>query len=352
MKETLRAKVLTIMLTLFVLACGTFFPVAGQKQKEARKRDASALRRAFEEACGKDFEIVKDELRSRTVKQGGDVYWLVYFKPKHSGEFAIKYRYDYDDPLYTYVEREINLHIEERGCRRWLRNYTIASACLGDTIILPVVVGNYTNHTFSLTSLEVSKMSEETLAAWQRAEEMGMSAEQVDNPASEFLKYVGRQVHYMPHRAPGYTLEYTATFEVLKPGKFNISVGSRLPSDVQPALSASGSVPIFIVDRGAPVTLLLSKESVTGRDEKRGFESHSGNEYLTTVKILQVGDRLTLQYAGRSSRKEPLRGEGQMREQWLKEAVPAIGLWPFSVETEYDYDAWLVDFLNAPAQKH
>jgi hypothetical protein len=351
-KHLQRIKALVVALSLFVVASGALSAASGQKSKASFKRDANALRRAFAEACAGDFEIVKDEFRDRTAKQGGEGFWLVYFMPKHSGEFTIKYRYDYNEPLYTYVEHEINLNVGERGCRRLSNNGTIVSACLGDTIILPVVVNNFKGHTFSLTSREAQKdVSQEIQTAWRESEEKGLSAEPVNNPASEFMKYVGRQVHYMPHRSPGYTLEHTAMFEAVKPGKFNIALAPRMHGDTQTSLSASGSVPVVIVEKNAPVTLLLSRESVVGRDEKHGFESYSGNEYLTSVKILQVGDRLTLTYSGRNSRGEAVRDADDMQAQWLKEVVPVIGLLPFSVDTEYNYDSWIVDYLNAPTQR-
>lgn len=341
----LKAKALIVAFVLCALASVASYPAAGQKLKETGGQDAARLRQAFADACGTDFEIVKDELTQRSTWHGAGTFWLVHVRPKRSGHYTLKYRYDYNDPHYTYVEHEMYMSVGEKGCRRGVRSGAIAGACMGDTIIFPVAAGKYTGHTFSLKRQEQSTTGEDVQKSLRDMEVSGLYTEPVANPAGEYLKYIGRSVDYMPHRNGGFTVEFHATFEAVRPGSFNLALAGRAPDSASLKLSASGSVPMVIVERDAPATVLAQYETVVGTDAKRGFSSHTGNEYLTGIKILQTGDRIALPYQRFSSRRtapEEQIGLGQM----TKDAVPIIEQFPFQADPQDRFNEWIIEHLN------
>jgi hypothetical protein len=343
MTVMLKAKALNVVLVLSALVSGALYTAAGQKLKEAGAQDAARLRQAFTEACGTDFEIVKAGLTQRSTWHGAGTFWLVHVKPKRTGHYTLKYRYDYNDSHYTHVEHEMYMNVGEEGCRRSIRSGAIAGACMGDTIIFPVAAGKYTGHTFSLKRQEPSEPSEEVQKSLRDMEVSGLYAEPVANPAGEYLKYVGRRVSYMPHRNGGFTAEFYATFEAVKPGSFNLALAGRTPDSTGPKLTASGSVPMVIVEKDAPATVLMQYESVVGTNG--GFSSHSGNEYLTGIKILQTGDRISLPYQSVSSRRtapEEELGLGRM----MKDAVPVIERFPFQADPQERFNEWIIEHLN------
>ncbi len=349
MKIPLRFKSIAVALSLCVLALVPFQSSSGQKKTPAR--DTSELRRLFVEAYGEDFELVRDEADGQ--------FWLAHAKPKRSGHFKLKYKYKYvdrvrpKDPLYEFVEHEIPVWVGPRGCRRRVQDRNYTDVCLGDTIIVPVVLENFTGHTFSLTGRELQPQSEpltESLRMEMAArpeEDKKLHAQSVANPAGEFLKYVGSQAHYSPHRSPGFTMSFYATFEAVKPGSFNLSVGA-LVSDALPLglMSGGGGVPVIIVEKGVPVTFLASGEYVNSYGG--GFSSGSGNGYLTTPVIMQPGDRITLQFHGYSVR--GFRRERDSKDESdpaaaVKQVAPVISMQPFYVNPEESFNRLIVEYL-------
>lgn len=346
----LKTKALTVAFFLCALASGAFHPAAGQKIKEAGAQDAVRLRQAFVEACGVDFEIVKDELTQRSTWHGAGTFWLVHVKPKRSGHYSLKYRYDYNGSHYTHVEHEIYMSVGEKGCRRGMGSDSITGACMGDTIIFPVAAGQYrghkyTGHTFSLSRREQSTPDEKVQKSLRQMKVSGLYSEPVANLAGEYLKYIGRSVNYMPHRNGGFTVEFYATFEAVKPGSFNLALARRVPDLPIPKLNASGSVPMVIVEKDAPATVLAQYETVVGTDAKRGFSSHTGNEYLTGIKILQTGDLISLPYLRYSSRRTAPEEEIGL-EQMTKDAVPVIGQFPFQADPQDRFNEWIIEHLK------
>jgi hypothetical protein len=358
MKSRLQAKSLALWLCACALVCAPFGSEAAAAQQPARRsaRETESLRRSFLEVFGKDFEFVKDKLLRRSTFNSGGVFWLVHAKPKRSGHYTVKYRYRYvdsvrpQDPLYEFVEHEIPIWVGEKGCRRRVQDRNYTDVCLGDTVVIPFVFDNYSEHTFSLAVREYEPETD----AHKKVSAMEMErrpetdkllyTEPVANPAREFLKYVGSSSQVRPHRSPGYTMSFYATFEALKPGSFNLSLGVRVDSSLPLGLSSGGSVPVIVVERGAPVTMLASGEYV--RSWRDRFSSGTGNSYLTTPLVMQPGDRITLQYHGFSVR--DLRGEGTGRvkpDDALKGAAPVINLLPFYVDPEQGFNQLIVEHL-------
>jgi hypothetical protein len=159
----------------------------------------------------------------------------------------------------------------------------------------------------------------------------------VPNPAARFLKYLGSRAHYSPHRAPGYTVDYYATFEAVGPGSFNLAVGAS-------------PMPIVVVEPRAPITVLSSGDNVHGYTE-RFSSSGGGTTYRTTPVMLQIGERLTLRYGGYSRRGLTAGGENEEAiEASIKDYPPVITLLPFSFDPAQDYNEWVAEVL--PTTRH
>lgn len=310
-------------------------PAKGLEQSPAGKTLEAGLRRSLAEAVGEHFEVARDRLARRSNWHGGQLYWLAHLRARRSGAFYVRYKYRYkdhvhpEDPLYTFVEHKTFVNVGPHGCARRPR---YNSVCVGDTVILPVLVNDYTEHAFSVEAQPFSPGDGSTERSLRSIEEGGLYREPVPNPAEKFMKYLGSRAHYSPHRALGYTLEFHATFEAVRPGSFNLSVGAS-------------SVPVVVVEPGAPITVLSFKDDVHGYTER--FSSRGGgNGYPTTPVILQIGERLTLKYHGYSVRGDAARGENKAElEARVKDTPPVITLLPFRVDPAHDFNEWLVEFL-------
>ena len=287
MRDLLHGVVLAVALSLGAPLLGQT-DATGRMPATGATPDTAQLHRALAAALGEDFQIVHTELSSGLRERGG-AFWLVHAMPRRSGMFELRYRYDYrdltrpQDPRYTHVEHTSYIRVGERGC--WRRRQA-KDACLGDTVILPFVVDD-TGHTFALTFRESS-------GDWngEADAQVPPGTESVPNPLSAHLRFLGAGRHHTPSRAatgPGRgRTTFTAAFVAVAPGRFNLSLSSTP--------SAAGSVPVVIVPRGQPVTVLLWREQITARHETQRFASHWGNEYRTSVLLLQPGDRITLEY--------------------------------------------------------
>ena len=108
----------------------------------------------------------------------------------------------------------------------------------------------------------------------------------------------------------------------------------------------AGGVPVIVVERGAPVTMLASGEYVNSYSGR--FSSGTGNGYLTTPVIMQPGDRITLQfhaYSVRGFKSEATAGADP--EVAVKQVAPVIRMPPFYVNPEDGFNQLIVDYLPA-----
>jgi hypothetical protein len=310
-------------------------PAKEFKPTPAQKLEAARLRRVLTETVGEHFEVARDRLTQRSNWHGGQLYWLAYLRARRPGEYYVRYKYRYTDrvkpkdPLYTFVEHQTLVRVGERDCPRQPRHNFV---CVGDTVILPVLVNDHTEHTFSLESQPYTPGDAATAKTLRAMDEAGLYREPVPNPAAGFMKYLGSSAHYSPHRAPGYTVNFEATFEAVAPGSFNLSAGAS-------------SMSIVVVEPRAPIVVLSSGDNVHGYTER--FSSRGGgNSYRTTPVILQVGERLTLRYGGYSRRGLSAGGENEMAiEASIKDNLPTITLQPFRFDPAQDFNEWVVEFL-------
>lgn len=342
-----------INLTLILSA--VLFMVTATVVAQPRNRsrvDSAQLRSAFIAAFGKDFNLVKDEFSSRPPESGGGDFWLAYVKPIHIGHFALQYRFKYNEKLYSHVEHETHFSVGPQGCRRGPPNSGVYGRfCLGDTVIIPVLVERFTEHEFKLTKaqpLTEDKMWQPFHEKYPEARDRALDKTPVEN-SSESLRYVGRGSHKMFHRAPGYTLQLLAEFEAVKPGKFNLLV-STSPQTVASGKTPAGSMPIIVVARDTPVTLIAGREEVRGFtmgfDGREYVSSTSGNSYMSNLMILRPGDRISVRYLSvvRRGRDEFTRTSSGLPDP-AESIKPVISVHPFALDAKYDYTSWLVDSL-------
>lgn len=326
--------------------------LATAQTRRLRFSDSASLRASFLAAFGNDFELVKDAITSRSNEQGGGMFWLAYVRPHGPGHFSLQYSFKRDDKHYSHEEREIHFNVAPRGCRRGPPSSGVyARFCMGDTIIVPVFVSGARNHQFELTKQapaadEDWKTFDEK---YPKVRDQGLDKTPVTNP-SESLRYLGRRPHKMLHRSSGYTLHLYADFEAVKPGRFNLLVSSS-PSVTGDGKNSAGSIPIIVVDRETPVTLIAGREEVRGfsmgHNGQEYVSSTSGNSYMSSLMVLQPGDRISVLYL--SARRGPqYEREGYARRDGVDPAeatLPVIAVHPFSIETKYDFTGWLVDYL-------
>jgi hypothetical protein len=341
---------LLTLLAALCLSAGAAAQTAKENAKEFKptreqKAEGARLRAALAAALGDSFEMLSDRLTRRSNYYGGGIYWLAHLRARKPGGFHVKYKYRYkdrvhpEDPLYTFVERDTGIAVGPRGCSRILR---VNRVCVGDTVVLPVVFNDYTEHSFAVSAQPYAPPDEATENLLRDAVFVGLDRTPVANPAAEFLKYLGSRAHYSPHRAPGYTMNYYAAFEAVRPGSFTLALGTSAPA--AGARAVDGSVPVVIVERGAPITILSSREHVRGYTER--FSSDNGEEYRTTPLILQPGDRITLEYLSYGQRGRTARGENrEALEASVKDYPPVITMLPFDYDPARDYNEWLAGFL-------
>jgi len=333
----------SITLALVLAAC-TLSPAPSATQPNVNARatpDTASLRRSLAAALGGDFQIVRHELSSGLAERGG-TFWLVHARPTRSGDFHLQYRYRWvdpvhpRDPLFTHIQHESYIRVGERGCGR---RREAKEVCLGDTIILPFVLDRYTGHTFTLAYRGPS--TPHPLAAEPLPARLVPAADSYPNPAAAQLTYLGASAYVMLHRVLGSTTVYSAMFEARAPGRFNLGLTVARPGLGTSAGSAGAGVPVIVVPRGQPVTVLLENEQVHSTNEVSGFSSHTGSQYLTTPLLLQPGDRVTLEFSRFTVRGRDHHpgapGEPQV--------TPRIARLPFHLDTSQRFNAWVAPYL-------
>lgn len=292
--------------------------------------DTAQLRRTLADVLGDDFELDRAELRSGLRTRSG-TFWLAHLRPRRSGDYQFRYTYAYVDrvrperPLYTHVQHTAAVRVGEAGC---LRHRARRDACLGDVLVVPVVAGDaagpFAGHAFELTR----RAPGPDVAP---AEAM-QTAETPTTPAAPHLRFLGTRVEEMPHRSLGATAEAHAVFEAAEPGALTLALGGR-------------EVPVVVVERGAPVTVLLRNEQVRSYHATDGFASHTGNQYLTDVHLLQPGDQLSLPFLQRTVRGRDFTPE---EREAFHRALPDVVVHPFRVAAAERFNGFLAAHLPVP----
>lgn len=321
----------------------------------AQEAEAGRMRGALAEAVGEGFEVERHRLTRRSNWYGGQLYWLAYMRAKRPGGYGVKYKYRYmdranpRDPLYTFVEHKTFVGVGPEGCARRPRSNLV---CVGDTFILPVLVGEHSGHAFSAEPRPFSPEDPSAAKSLRRSDESGLHREPVPNPAAPFLKYLGSRAHVAPHRIPGYTVRHSAVFEAVGPGAFNLRLRPNIPGAAPPAGGerSDAGVPVVVLDPKAPATVLASGDDVHGYSE-RFSSTGGGTSFLTTPVILQPGELLTIHYHTYSRRGRGAEFEsGEALKAGVKDRLPVITLLPFQVDPAQDFNEWVLQFLP-PARR-
>jgi hypothetical protein len=330
-------KALAVSLTCLLFLTAGFTSTA---QKSKSKVNLSDLRTGLSKALAQHASIVKDQLNEANSSANAGSYWLVYIQPKNPGHFSIKYRYKYNAPLYSHVETELRFRVGQTGCRRGPFGYgRYAKFCLGDTIILPIALENYTEHEFSF------KFTDEFVndVDWTADTSLKTTAP----TANPHFAFVGARSAVQLHRSLGYTLQRYATFEAKAPGRFNVSVSTLPPSG-----ATAGGYPVIVLDKNTPITAVLASEQVEGfsmgfNGQEYSSSSGGNTSYLTEVLVIQSGDRFTFEYgtevhSGRSEREQkPVENKDL--------PPPYIERLPFAFDKTWGYTGWIKDWLVSGA---
>jgi hypothetical protein len=300
---------------------------AGAPLPDTTLPDTARMRQGLAAAFGGNVEIVRTELHSGLHERGG-IFWLAHVRPLQSGDYSLRYVHEYadrvrpDDPLYTHVEHTTAFSVGEAGCLRRAEGRT---ACLGDVIVIPVMAGDgrgpLGGHVF-----EASRRGD--AGAWQRFQEPAPQddgAGATPNPAAPHLRYLGE----MPHRSLGETMELSAVFEAGAPGALELSVGGV-------------AVPVVVVARGTPVTVLLEHERIREHHQDAGFASHMGSQYSTDVLLLQPGDRMAVEFLSRTVRGSDFTAE---EKDAFRRSPPAIAAGPFRLDRQRRFNAFITEHL-------
>lgn len=330
MQRLLRGTVLSFALAL---GCPAGAQRPGTPLHDTAPPDTAQLRQGLAAALGSDFAIVRTELRSGLHERGG-IFWLAHVRPLRSGDYSLQYVHEHidrvkpADPLYTHVEHTTAFSVGEAGCGRRAEGRI---ACLGDVIVIPIVAGDGSGplggHVF-----QASRRGD--AGAWQRHPEPPPEddgAATTPNPAAPHLRYLGTRLAEMPHRALGETMELSAVFEAGAPGALELSVGGA-------------TVPVVVVARGTPVTVLLENERIRQFHQSAGFASHLGSSYSTDVLLLQPGDRMSVEFLARTVRGHDFTTE---EKEAFRRTPPGIAVRPFRVDPGRRFNAFIAEHLPA-----
>jgi hypothetical protein len=126
-------------------------------------------------------------------------------------------------------------------------------------------------------------------------------------------------------------MELSAVFEAGAPGALELSVGGV-------------GVPVVIVARGTPVTVLLEHERIRQYHQDAGFASHTGSSYSTDVLLLQPGDRMDMEFLARTVRGRDFTAE---EKEAFRRSAPEITVRPFRVDGERRFNAFIAEHLPA-----
>jgi hypothetical protein len=311
--------------------------------QSGKPASAATLRARFVAAFGKDFDLAKDEMKIRAIERGGGTFWLAFVKPKVTGEFTLQYRYRESWPL-EIREHEISFSVGPEKCRRGAPESGVYRRfCLGDTIIVPVLVNNYPGHEFKLAKTKYTDGRDSGPESGMK--QSGLDEAPVDNPAAPTLSYAGRGVRKLYHRIPGYTLSLFADFVAQTPGRMNLLVTA---AGTDHDVTGYEGVPVLVLPLGAPATLIAGHEDVKGYDKpnNREFRSWSSNIFMTNVLILQPGDRFSVGYFSVVRNRDYVGGRFDFSAPDPNENLkPLIKVRPFVPDLHYEFTEWVADYL-------
>jgi hypothetical protein len=330
------------------LVTAVFFCNAIETIGQIKKFDINQVRAAFKSAAAEHFEILEDELAGLESEKRPGAYWLAKVKPKKAGHYSIKFTYKYNDPSYDEGENVLYVRVGGNVCDRQPRPEAgIARFCLGDAVILPVRAFNRYDYSF-----EIKYTYEEPLAFAPKkgGATADPDAANISNPLEPYLKYLGTRRTEMPHRSVGRTtVIYYASFEAVRPGKFNIglSLAGEDTAGEKPAGFKAQGTPVIILEPGTPITYLAGKEDTIDYSDNKRFSSHSGGTFPTNLLLLQPGDVVEFIFlmAIEDERlAKPSTGLASETLSFSSPYKPSIRKIPFRLNSDWSYNAFIAGY--------
>lgn len=311
--------------------------------------DVKELQRAFIAEFDKDFQFIKSELKNHREEKELQKYWLVQVKPKNTGYFTIKYSYQFADKFYASGETEMNIGVSGKGCRRYPQIVRdIGYFCLGDTIVIPIRLQNFSKHTFSLKSkYEKPENIEELRKPYSDFYAKESDTERIVNPLESNLKYLGKYRSDNLKRSGGGTFRHFAIFEATSPGKFNIGLSARENgSDDKKKKGFFVTTPIIIIDPGTPITALVPEERATYYIKDRTYSSGYNKSFESNLLILQPGDVISIPFYFLFA-KAWWEEKGELSESQARtiNPTPIINKQQFLIKTDEGFNDWVNDYL-------
>ncbi|HRH41273.1 MAG TPA: hypothetical protein PKY82_06470 [Pyrinomonadaceae bacterium] len=307
------------------------------------------LQSAFIAKFDKDFQFIKGEVKNHQEEKELQKYWLAQVKPKNTGYFTIKYAYHFADKFYASGETEMNIAVSGKGCRRYpqiIRD--IGHFCLGDTIVIPIRLQNFSKHTFSLKSkYETPENIEELRKPYSDFYSKELDTEKIINPLDPNLKYLGKYRRDDLRRSGGGTFRHFAVFEAVSLGKFNLGLSAQgNDSNNKKEKVLSVSTPIIIINPGTPITALVPEERSTYYIKDRTYSSDYNKSFESNLLILQPGDVISIPFyfffAKAWWEEKGILSESQAR---TINPTPIIYKQPFLIKTDEGFNDWVNDYL-------
>lgn len=307
--------------------------------------DIDQVRAAFGAAAAEHFQILGDELAGLESEKRPGAYWLVRVKPKRSGHYAVRFTFKYNHPSYDEGENVLYVRVGGKICDRQAQPQAgIARFCLGDTVILPIRAANRYAYSFQI---KYTYEEPEDFRGKKAKAPADQDAAEVQNPVGPYLRYLGSKRAQMDQRGVGpSTVIYSAVFEAVRPGKFNIGLrpdtGSRVVE--APGISHGWGTPVVILDPGTPITYLAGKEDTIDYSDNRRFSSHGGGTFPTNILLLQPGDIIELPFLTTVEEEH-----GVMKDVRDPRGAyrPSIHKAAFRVDSYLSYNAFVADYFPA-----
>ena len=181
------------------------------------------LRTHFIQTFGEEVELVSDEVREIYNAQ----YWLAVVRVKRPVTIIFRHTFE-QTHSYRHMDIESRIVVADTGCQRTLRpDLRPQTFCVGDTLILPIVIGAHTNqHAFS----RVSRFPQYYDSPFSGT----IDTQEVENPTAAHLRYLGREAHVAMHRAGREaSVSFVAFFEATGVGRFNLRLSPRITGAMQ-----------------------------------------------------------------------------------------------------------------------
>lgn len=312
--------------------------------------DITQLQQILENELGKDFEFFKGDLKQHPVESEKNQYWLAHVKPQRTGFFTIKYAYQFADKFYASGETEMKIAVGGKDCSRYPQVVReIGYFCLGDTIVIPVRISNFSKHTFELqTKYDTAENVESSRKVYNYMLNR-LDTEKVVNPIESNIQYLGKFRDENLFRNGGGIFTHYAVFEAKSIGRFrlNISYIYENEAETKSNVAIKATNPIIIINRGDSITSLVPIEKATFFIKDRSYSSANTNSFESNLLILHPGEIFSIQFSTFRAQAwwEEKNGISESKAKKMN-PKPIIQKEPFLLKKNEGYNEWLKDFVG------